>query len=83
MITVGNFSHLIQTIDPETLTDEINKDHDFILMEAHIFNVGGFATVMSTDYSEELRTEANSHGDLFCSKDDFLRLIEETQANEY
>lgn len=83
MITIGNFAHLIQTIDPETLAEEMGKDNDFILMQAHIFNVGGFATVESIDYSEEMEEEAHSKGDLFCSKDDFLRLIEELQANEY
>ena len=83
MITRANFSDLIQTIDPETLMEEVDKNHDFILMEAHIFNVGGYATLMSTDYSEELRGEAHSFGDLFCSKEEFLQLIEETQALEY
>lgn len=83
MITKDNFAHLIQTIDPKFLTEEVEKEHDYILMEAHIFNAGGYASVESMDYDEEIKTEAHSHGDLFCSKDDFLRLIEETQANEY
>lgn len=83
MITIENFADLIRTIDAKTLTEEIDKNHDFILLEAHFFNVGGFATLMSTDFSEELESEAHSNGDLFCSKDDFLRLIEETQALEY
>lgn len=83
MITKDNFAELIQTIEPEILMEEIEKDNDFILMEVHIFNVGGYATVESADYSEELEEEADSTGNLFCSKDDFLRLIEELQANEY
>ena len=83
MITRDNFPHLIQTIEPEILSDELNKDNDFILMQAHIFNVGAYATVESTEYDEELEEEACRKGNLFCRKDDFLILIEELQANEY
>lgn len=83
MITTGNFKKLIQTIGAEELQSQLDNDGDYILMECHVFNVGAYATVESTDYDEELETEANSNGNLFCSKDDFLRLIEETQANEY
>lgn len=83
MITHDNFVELIRTIKPKDLQAEIDKKHDYILMEAHIFNTGGFATVKSCDYDEDAFIEAEDHGNLFCDKDDFLRQLEETQALEY
>lgn len=81
MITKENFAELIRTIDPEILSAEIEKYHEYILMEVHIFNVGGYATVESADYSEELEEEADSTGNLFCDKDTFLLLIDELNNN--
>lgn len=80
MITRDNFAHLIQTVPPEELSAEIEKHHDYILMEAHFFNVEGYATLKSMDYSAEVETKANINGHLFCSKDDFLRLFEEIKS---
>ena len=83
MVTKDNFKDLIQTLRPQEIQKEIDKKHDYILLEAHIFNTGGFATVKSCDYSEKKENRANANGNLFCDKDDFLRLLEETQALEY
>jgi len=83
MITTANFKELIQTIRPEELQQEIDGMEDYILMEVHIFNVGGYATVKSMHYNTETDENASSTGNLFLDKDDFLMLLEETQALEY
>lgn len=83
MITKENLKYFIETIDPETMQIELDKPNDFVLLEAHIFNVGGYATIESMDYNEEVENEANANGHLYCDKDTFLRLCEELEAFEY
>jgi hypothetical protein len=86
MITKGNFVELIRGLDSDTLNSFATGEFfekDFVLMEAHIFNVGGYATVESVDYDESLEEEADAHGNLFCDADSFLQLLEETNALEF
>lgn len=85
MITNGNFAEFIQSLNKEDLESIASGEFfekDYVLMQAHVFNVGGYATIESVDYSEELEEEAHSNGNLLCDADDFLRLIEETNALE-
>ncbi|MFT7280526.1 MAG: hypothetical protein ACI9DM_000245 [Cyclobacteriaceae bacterium] len=82
MITNENFKHLLQTLNPERIQAEIDSPEDYILFNAHTFNVGTFATIQSRNYNEEDEQEASDTGNLFCDKDSFLQLIEETEAFE-
>lgn len=83
MITKENLKYFIETIDPETMQIELDKPNDFVLLEAHIFNAGAYATIESLDYDEELDEGAAASGNLFIYKDDFLRLCEELEVFEY
>lgn len=83
MITKENIKYFIETIDPETMQNVLDEQHDFILLEAHYFNVGSFATIESMDYDYEVDQEAAASGNLFCDKDEFLRLCEELEVFEY
>ena len=83
MITKENIKYFIETIDPETMQNVLDEQHDFILLEAHIFNVGGYGTIESLDYDEAVEEEAAASGNLFCDKDEFLRLCEELEVFEY
>lgn len=83
MITKDNIKYLIQTISAETMQEELDKPNDFILLQAHIFNVGGYGTIESIDYNEEVDEEAHAHGNLFCDKDTFLQMCEELEVFEY
>lgn len=83
MITKENFKALIMTLEAETIQSVLNAPNDYVLMEAHIFNAGGFATLESVDYDEEAEEEANANGNLFTDKDTFMILLEETEALEY
>lgn len=83
MITKDNIKYLIETIPTETIQEELNKPNDFILLQAHIFNVGGYGTIESMDYDEEVEQEAQANGNLFCDKDTFLQMCSELEVFEY
>ena len=83
MITKDNIKSLIETIPTETMQSELDKPHDFILLQAHIFNVGGYGTIESMDYNEEVDEEAQASGNLFCDKDTFLQMCSELEVFEY
>ena len=82
MITPYNFTHALQTIDIADINEVINGNKDFIKLELHTFNIGAYATIEEVDYDEEEQESVTSNGNLYCDKDEFLRLIEETQAFE-
>jgi hypothetical protein len=83
MITKDNIKEFIQTIPTETIQEELDKPQDFILLQSHIFNVGGYATIESLDYNEEVDEKAQASGNLFCDKDNFLQLCSELEVFEY
>jgi hypothetical protein len=83
MITKDNIKSLIETIPTETMQSELDKPHDFILLQAHIFNVGGYGTIESMDYNEEVDEEVSASGNLFCDKDTFLQMCSELEVFEY
>lgn len=68
MITNETFPGLIKTLTDKEI---IEADNDYIVMEAHIFNSGGYATLESIDYVDI------DDGSLVVDKDDFLRMLEE------
>ena len=76
MITRDNFQVLVETMRPSEITEQLGKQHDWILMESHFFNVGGYATLESMDWNEETQEYANDNGYLFCDKDTFASLLE-------
>lgn len=81
MITRENFKELMSTIDTNTINLEYWKNNDYIHLQAHIFNTGGYLTISSVDYSEELEEEANANGDILTDKDNFARLLKEFGFN--
>ena len=83
MITNDNLKCFIETIEIEDVKNAIDAPQDYILLEAHIFNVGGYATIQSIDYNEDTEQEANDNGNLFLSKDDFLMLTTELEIFEF
>lgn len=83
MITKENIKSLIETIPTETMQEELDKQHDFVLLQAHIFNVGSYGTIESMDYDEEVEQDAHATGNLFCDKDTFLQMCEELEVFEY
>jgi len=85
MITAENFATFVQTLDKDVL-DQIASgvfEKDYIALEAHSFNVGGYATFENVDYCKQRQKECHNNGDLFCDVAEFLRLCDETQALEF
>ena len=76
MITKNNFQTLVETMRPNEITEQLDKQHDWVLMESHIFNVDGYATLESMDWNEDTQEYANDNGYLFCDKDTFVNLLE-------
>lgn len=83
MITKDNLKYFIESIPTETMQAELDKPNDFILLQAHIFNVGGYGTIESMDYDEGVDEGAQASGNLFCDKDTFLQMCEELEVFEY
>ena len=83
MITKENIKEIIQTISPENIDKAINGKGDYILLEVHTFNTGSFGTIYAQDYNELTEQSAADNGQLFCDKDEFLRLCDELEIFEY
>jgi len=83
MITKENIKEFIESIPTETMQAELDKPNDFVLLQSHIFNGGGYATIESMDYDEEVDEQAQASGNLFCDKDTFLQMCSELEVFEY
>jgi hypothetical protein len=83
MITKDNIKELIQTIKPSDIDAAINGKGDYILLQAHIFNVGAFATIHNMHYDAIAERAAIDSGNLFVDKDSFLQLTSELEVFEY
>jgi len=83
MITKENIKYFIESIPTETIQEELDKQHDFVLLQAHIINVGGYGSIESMDYDEEIQDDADANGNLFLDKDTFLQMCSELEVFEY
>jgi len=77
MITRDNLEYILRDIDKDTLTKVMNGNKDFVKVESHVFNIGGYTTIEECDYSEELEKEIQENGNLFCEKEGLLQLFDE------
>lgn len=77
MITKYNFKEIINSIGLKKVQKELDKKHEFILMEAFIFNSGFKGQISSKNYDMELDNYASSNGQIFTHKDDFYSLLSE------
>ena len=76
MLTNDNLKQVLLEIDPEELQTVLDGDKDYVYLQLHIFNVGSHPTIEEHDYDENLEQQAQGNGMLFCSKDEFLDLME-------
>lgn len=83
MITKNNLKELIQTITPSDIDGAMNGDGDYVLLQAHIFNVGAFATIHNMHYDALVESDAIASGALFIDKDTFLQIANELEIFEY
>lgn len=80
MLTKHNLKFAFEDLSAEHCK-EINEKGDYLKFELHIFNVGGYCTIESCDYSGEVEEELNNSGNLLIDKSDFLMLYDESGAN--
>jgi hypothetical protein len=84
MITNNNLKDLFEALNEKDIDTVFESDLDFILMELHTFNSGGYVTIKPHYYDESVAQEAADNGNLFVDKDDFLMLYQESGAtNEF
>lgn len=76
MITRENFKEAFNSIESDTIEQEINKEGDFIAVTLSGY---GHVFIESTHYDEETQEDCNSCGGMMADKDDFLRLLEEAE----
>ena len=81
MITKENLKEVLSDLSNKEVSEAINNDGDYVLIVLHVFNVGTYTTITSLDYNTTLKNGAEANGDLFCDKDDFLRLSEEVDID--
>ena len=82
MVTRDNIEEVLnQSLTIEEIQNALNDGGDYIMLELHIFNAGGFATVESLDYCEDAEQDAYGSGNLFCDKDSFVALCNEVGVN--
>ena len=79
MITKGNLDEILNSLSVEEVEKEINKDGNYIELTVDISNGNFTANILSSDYNENTERIAQENGDLFCDKDDFIKLL--TKSN--
>jgi hypothetical protein len=83
MITSENLKFCFDNLTKKDIK-QLEKKHDCLKFELHIFNTGSFSTIKSCDYSEKKETKLSASGNLFLDKDTFLQLfIESGSKNKF
>ena len=83
MITQGNLKEVLIDLGREAIQEAIDQVHDWVKLELHTSNAGGYATIESIDYSEEEEQEVTGIGNVFCDKDNLLILIDEVGLSDW
>lgn len=80
MITADNVKFCFENLNEEEVKRTMDSSCDYVSFQLSIFNVGGVSSCDPYDYDEELEQELTDNGNMFCDKDDFLRLYQESEA---
>lgn len=84
MITQGNITQVLNVIPKSHIAQVLEDNHDYILLELHIFNSGSTASLKGLEYDEITKQEASNNGQLFCDIDSFKDLVEASEStNKY
>lgn len=78
MITKEDLKFVFDNLTELEVNEAMAANEDFILLELHTTNSGGWSAIAANDYSEEVENQAGADGQIFCDKDDFLRLFQES-----
>tara|TARA_R110000772_G_scaffold35637_4_gene85791 strand:+ start:15493 stop:15762 length:270 start_codon:yes stop_codon:yes gene_type:complete len=80
MITANSLKEFFDSLNKKEIKKAMDSAKDYILFEAHIFNAGGYATIKAKHYSEKKERKATDNGNVFCDKDAFLQLFNESES---
>lgn len=81
MITKDNLKECFNDITQDDVKQLEQIQGDFIAMTLSIFNTGGVVNVERGDWDEDTAQEQAESGQIYCDCDDFLRLYDESGAN--
>lgn len=78
MITRENFNEVINSIKYDEIENILFDNPEYISIELMIANAGSWVFLNGySSYDDEVVNEIQANGNVFCDKDDFLRLLEE------
>ena len=80
MITQQNLKWVMNNLSRDEVEKALESEGDYVIVELHVFNTGGVVSIESVDYNEEIENRVAAMGNLFCDKDDFLRLASEVDV---
>ena len=78
MITKDNLKDVVtELLTVDEIWQALDAEGDYVLIELCCFNAGCIANITSHHPDDELEQEAADNGNLWCDKDDFIRLCKE------
>ncbi len=81
MITTENLTEVLNNLTKEEITEVMESQTDYLSLELFTFNAGFYAVINPIkDTTSEEAEEIQSNGNIICDKDDFLRLVEESET---
>jgi len=81
MITTENLTEILNNLTKEEITAVMESQADYLSLELFTFNAGFCATLNPIkDTTSEEAEEIQANGNVICDKDDFLRLVKESET---
>lgn len=77
MITRENLKEVLELLPSDSIEECCNGCKEYVKLILHVSNIGSYATLEETDYDELEEHETIESGDVYCSKDDFLTILQE------
>jgi len=74
------FIELLKQTPQQEIDVEVNKEHDYLLIIIHTFNVGSYLTFESMHYDMDVERESIDNDNVFTDKFNFSELMEEIKT---
>jgi hypothetical protein len=80
MTTKDNLKYCFDNLDQDDIREAMESNKDYVVFELHSFNTGSYPSLEGVKYSAEMQIETHDKGNIYCDKDDFLRLFKESES---
>jgi hypothetical protein len=80
MITKDNLKECFDMLTEDDVNKVMTSKKDYVIFELCSTNAMSAAYCTPADYDEEEAQAIVDNGDVYCDKDDFLRLFEESES---